>query len=358
MSIYSNKIFQFLAEIKKTIKNILSQEMGLKVHGERFYDRAQRTSYPLQIVIFNERKMLGYFDPLFFELGFHERLMFSGKQQLHDVIRHELAHYLTWIAHGNNAQPHGPEFRAFCQSMGWGEEIYRATSCLEEEQSEVEESAVLRKIKKLMALSTSSNENESEAAMIKSQQLLLKHNIESKYVGSEDEEKMVLKRIVKQKKTNAKMRAIATILQTFFVSVIFRRTAEFTCLEILGTPVNVEIAEYVASFLDVEMDRLWSLAPLKGMTAKNSFFLGIAKGYCNKVKSLKRTHSNEESSALMVLEKQLVDVTAMVYGRLSYSSSRTGHCPASSALGQQMGKNLNINAAVGKSSAGPLLLPS
>ena len=39
--------------------------------------------------------MLGYFDSNFYELGFHECLMHSGREQLHNVIRHELAHYIN-----------------------------------------------------------------------------------------------------------------------------------------------------------------------------------------------------------------------------------------------------------------------
>ena len=104
--------------------------------------------------------------------------------------------------------------------MGWGEEVYKATSAWRgtRNASEMEESGVLRKVQKLMALATSSNKHEAEQAMIKSQQLLLKHNIESKYIGGEDEEKIFLKRIMKQKKENAKMRSIANILETFFVN--------------------------------------------------------------------------------------------------------------------------------------------
>ena len=45
-----------------------------------------------------------------------------------------------------------------------------------------------------MALSSSSNKHESELAMIKAQQLLLKHNIESKYRDVDDGEKVYLKR--------------------------------------------------------------------------------------------------------------------------------------------------------------------
>ena len=85
----------------------------------------QKNSYPIQIVIFNDRNMLGYFDPTFYELGFHERLMYSRKEQLHEVIKHELAHYITFITHGEGVQAHGPEFRAFCQSMGWGKRFIK-----------------------------------------------------------------------------------------------------------------------------------------------------------------------------------------------------------------------------------------
>jgi Protein of unknown function (DUF2786)/SprT-like family len=363
MAIYSNKIIQFLAEIKHASKNILSKDVRLKVFGDRFYDHKRKNSYPIQIVIFNDRNMLGYFDPTFYELGFHERLMYSSKEQLHEVIKHELAHYITFITHGEGVQAHGSEFRAFCQSMGWGEEVYKATSCLEGEHnhSGVEESTVLRKVKKLMALAASNNENEAEQAMIKSQQLLIKHHIESKYIGVEEDEKMVLKRLMKQKRIDSKMRAIANILQTFFVHVVFRRAEEVTCLEVLGSAVNVEIAEYVASFLEKELDQLWNVAQrmgnVKGRIAKNSFFLGLAKGYCNKIKALKKTHSSDEANALMVIEKKLFDATNLVYRRLSSAKSHAGYCSESSALGEQMGRKLNIHPAIDKSSRdSPLLL--
>ena len=64
--------------------------------------------------------MLGYFDSNFYELGFHECLMQSSREQLSNVIRHELAHYMTFINYGEAVQPHGAEFRAFCQANGMG----------------------------------------------------------------------------------------------------------------------------------------------------------------------------------------------------------------------------------------------
>lgn len=356
MIVYSKKIIRFINEINETVRDVLSSEIRLKVIGERFYDPMQRASYPIKVVIYNNKSMLGYFDPNFYELGFHECLMHGSRKQLHDVIRHELAHYMTFIDYGAAAQAHGSEFRAFCQRMGWAEEVYKATSCLEDGLSplDLEESSVLRKVQKLMALATSSNQNEAEQAMIKSQQLLLKHNIDSKYIEDNDEEKMFLKRILKQKKENAKMRSIAHILETFFVNTVYNRAGDFIYLEILGTAVNVEIAEYVANVLQIELDHLWKQAQksanIKGMIAKNSFFLGIAKGYCHKIQALQRDCNSDAKNALMVIEKKLVDAKAMAYRRLSSSKSNGHYCQESSALGELMGRQLNINPAINQSS--------
>lgn len=354
MIIYSKKIILFRDELKYAVKSILTSEIGLKVIGDRFYDHRQRISYCIKVVIYNNKSMLGYFDSNFYELGFHECLMHVNREQLHNIIRHELAHYLTFITLGTAIQPHGPEFRAFCQRLGWGEEVYNATVALEDGQMSpgCEESAVFRKIQKLLALATSSNKNEAEQAMIKSQQLLLKHNVEAKYLGADNDEKVFLKRILKQKRENAKMRAIARILETFFVTTVFNRTGDFTYLEILGNEVNIKIAEYVAQVLENELDKLWEQARkqanLKGTIAKNSFYLGLAKGYCNKIQAFKSAYTSDVTNALMVIEKQLSDARAMAYQRLTTSTTSRSHCSASSAVGEQMGKQLNINPALNR----------
>jgi hypothetical protein len=155
---------------------------------------------------------------------------------------------------------------------------------------------------------------------------------------------------MQSKRVTAKMRAIAKILETFFVSIVYSRSKAFTCLEILGTAVNLEIADYVAALLDSELETLWGKAQtqahLKGAVAKNSFFLGIAKGYCTKIHALKKSHSEEMKHGLMVIEKKLMDAKALVYSRLSSSRSHAGHCRASSALGELMGKQMQIQPAL------------
>jgi hypothetical protein len=86
------------------------------------------------------------------------------------------------------------------------------------------------------------------------------------------------------------------------------------------------------------------------MIAKNSFFTGIAKGYCNKIQALKREYPSDVTNALMVIEKKLTDAQGLAYPHLRSSSSHARHCRASSALGEKMGRQLNINPAVKGSS--------
>lgn len=354
MLVYSKKLALFSAELNTAVRQILSREMGLKLTTRYFLYK--NTYYSIEIVIYNHQKALGYFDPEFRELGFHESLMHASKTDLYNIIRHELAHYITFIEYGSLVLPHGNAFKTFCLSQGWGEEVFRASICLDEAVQE-EKSEILRKVQKLMALAKSSNPHEAELAMVKSQQLLLKHNLDNS-LFVEEGEKFYLKRVLKQGKMSAKMRAIAKILETFFVNIVFRRADNLVCLEILGNKVNVEIADYVAAVLDDEFENLWNqarkMSPLmKGQVAKNSFFQGIAKGYCNKIHSLQNA---SEKNALMVIEKMLVEAKDLVYPRLSKSTSNARSCPGSAALGELMGRSLTINPAVKSSQQNVALL--
>ncbi|MCH9630163.1 MAG: hypothetical protein S4CHLAM37_01570 [Chlamydiia bacterium] len=352
MIIYSKRVITFIQEIKAHIRDILTQEIHLKSTQNRFYSKNGKYSYPISVVIFDKRPCLGYFDAEFYELGFNVSLMHTSKKQLKNIIRHELAHYMVFIHGSPTEPPHGEAFKAYCQSVGWDKSVYQASTCLESAvhcDTEVE-SGIFRKVKKLMALAESSNEHEAELAMIKSQQLLLKHNIETKCLN-EDDDKIILKRVLRAKRQSSKLRAIAKILETFFVSIVFHGGKDNIHLEVIGSRVNVNIADYVANVLDSDLEHLWGKAKeqhldLKGTRAKNSFFIGIARGYCKKIGALKKEHTKETSRALVVVEKKLMNARAIVYPRLSSSRSHAGYCGKSSKLGETMGKSLNIHPAV------------
>lgn len=354
MPIYSDNICLFIQEVEKAAKRILEQETKVVVRGHRFYNFSRTASYPLSIVIYNDRRELGYFDPNFYEIGLHECLMHVKQTQLHDIIRHELGHYLTYIHHPF-ASSHGPEFQALCKRFGWEQNVSRAKTTLEidEGKETAQDSPLLRKIEKLLALTTSHNKHEAEVAMLKAQELLLRHNIDLTKLSTEKplEETIILKRVLQSKKRSAKLNAIARILQTFFVNIIYRAGKDYTYLEISGSQTNVEIAEYVANFLERELENLWDSAQeqypiLHGLIAKNSFFSGVATGYCNKVEALKKDLPKEMSSSLIVVERSLEKMLNLVYPKLSNTKSCQKKCTASSNIGEQMGKSLQINPAI------------
>lgn len=357
MLVYSKNIVKFIGLITTTIKDILANELKVIVVKDGFFTGIHSSFCPLKVVIYNTGSKLGYFDPEFLELGFHERLMFASKEQLHSVIKHELAHYMTFLKFGGDSKPHGEHFKGFCKSVGWGEEISSASICLEDVEHSclAASSNTFRKVQKLLALASSSNRNEAEQAMIKSRELLLKHHADSESLNfiEENEEKIYLRRVFKQKRSDAKMAAIAHILNTFFVNTVYNHCNGFTYLEIIGSFTNIEIAEYIANVLKLELDRLWlqakkEYAHLKGLIAKNSFFWGVAKGYCNKINALKSTYSSDIGHTLMVLEKKLADAESLIYSNLTKSRSSRQYCRHSSDLGEKAGSRLHFNAAVGR----------
>ena len=364
MTIYSKKIFYFIQDIKEKVKKILSKEMHLVVKNDFFLYPYCAGFHPISIVIYESKKTIGYFDPLFRELGFHKSLMHTSSDTLMDVIRHELAHYILHITSTIDTSPHGPRFQGFCQQMGWKESVYQARFCLEEltESTEKIHSDLLRKIQKLLSLASSNNPHEAEAAMLKSRELLLKHHLDLRYV--QEEETILLKRPIKQKKADEKFYTISRIVRTFFVETVLGKTSDgHIYLEIFGDPSHIEVAEYVTLFLQEELDRLWQAAQknnphLKGLVAKNSFFRGLALGYLEKVQSAERQCGQETSCALILLEKKLQDAKELIYGNRLHSgrSRRVHHCEESSHLGVQTGKKLNIRPVLHHSEEAPLLL--
>ncbi len=351
MFVYSEKIIRFINQIKFTLKKILVEEVRLKVNGDRFYDKSGR-SFPIKIVIFNKKNKLGYFDSDFLELGFHQSVIYHSYEGLTNLIRHELAHYLTFIKHGGGILPHGNEFKSICKELNWGKQVYEAVTTFEPIPL-LEKSSIARKIEKLIALGASPNPHESSLAMLKSRELLLKHNITESF---ESEAEVILKRLLKQKRLNAKIQSIAHILETFFVNIVFSYSNEGVCLEITGNAVNIEIAEYIASILDIELDRLWESSGLTGLSAKNSFFDGIARGYCKKIEDLNNSSTKETSTALMKIENTLTIAKSLIYPRLSQTRSSRKSCPFASNLGQKAGKNLEFKKGIANVSNSPKLL--
>lgn len=346
MYLYSPAILSFISLLKKYSFEILRNEMGLKISGKRF--EYKRVRYPLNIVVFERKNFLGQFESSSFLIGVNKLLMYSAKTEvIKNVLRHELAHYLCFIENEHRVEPHGFEFREICQRFGWNIEISGAAFNVIKENEKIEgdlpSERVIEKVKKLIALAQSSNSHEAELAMIKANNLILAHNLER--LNQEVDEFTYLKRVLSGKKTTGKTRAIYEILKEFFVYPVFNYGLEGFYLEVIGKRENVEVADYVANFLDLELEKIWNAQALKGISQKNSFMAGLAEGFIKKLREEKKGHF--PGHFLVKIEEELNQKVGLVYPRLSKKSvSRGFDCEKAKNLGRKEGNNLTIRKGV------------
>lgn len=352
MQVYSNAIMTFLTRLRKEARKIMREEMGLTVRTKRVLHNDYL--FPFNFVMFESKDKWGWFESHSWQIGLNKQLMYSAKSQVwKDILRHELAHYYQFMSTGR-LTGHDQEYRAICSKFGWGDSVFLSKSNLEVSNLKVEgdlkTEALINKVQKLLSLADSSNTHESELATIKANQLIVKHNLQ--YIESVDDEACLL-RVCEASRNNSKLQAIYDILTTFMVQPVFNHGKKGIYLEVIGSRTNVALADYVAKFLENELERVWknikkSNPELKGQKARNSFFRGLAKGYLEKHKKI--TLETVSGKDLIVLNKQLQSQVNMVYGRLgSGKMSQVSSDTRSENLGKQAGSLLNIRRGLNNS---------
>lgn len=362
--IYNSTFSNFLAILREKMVNILQGELGLKFNRTRFLYKNKYI--PIDIVLFEDNKKLGFFDLHAYKIAINKRLIFHENiTDLENILRHEIAHLITFLDNPTS-KPHQSDFHETCKRYKWGRDVWEATTNinLSSESYNIQKNLdhIFPKLQKLLNLSSSSNVHESNLALLKANQLLLKFNIEeSKFHELRQQVSQThVRRILNGKKSNAKHMAICEILKTFFVYPIHSYGHEGFYIEIIGRKSNVDIAEYVAKFLDQELERMWTLhkkiSNQNGPTAKNSFMKGVQKGYLQKINEVNKLLNSEEEKALITINNSLQEDLHKVYPSLSHRRIGNKLCSNSFNAGIDNGKNLSINPALKQSSKKTFLL--
>lgn len=347
MFIYDTTSLAFIQKSEAFLKEIL-KSCGIPVKTSRFL--LNGFFYPINLVVF-EGSEWGHFNAPYFQIGLNRKLIYRAKDSvIRDILKHELAHYLTYIHHGE-VQAHGKEFKGICERYGFPEDIAKATIDLDSanlsKEGDLESEKILEKVKKLLSLAESSNSHEAELATLKANALLLRHNLD--YL-KDRVEPIYMDRLLSRKRKDSKITAIYSILKHFIVKPVISQGKDTCCLEVSGSLTNVKLAGYVASFLDRELEVLWEEARrnhgLTGLQAKNSFFLGVAEGFDEKMKMTKASYSQEDSRALTVVEQKLEVDTRIIYRRLGQSKSNQRKDKNASLFGKAKGLKLSIKNAV------------
>lgn len=357
MFLYSETINAFLTRLKKRSREILRDEMGITCHQSRF--EWKRHLIPFHLVVFEDPKKVGFFDSRFYQIGLNKALVHqSNKQVIDNILRHEWAHFYCYLQYGDTIEDHGTQFRAVCKMFGWSEDVYGATIDLtiaNRENTDHEFEDIKRKIKKLLNLAAGSSGPEAEAATLKANQMLTKYNLELLEDEADlNEENVCLMRVYEAKRVNAQLNALYEILAHFQVYPVISKGKGVSFLEIIGNRHHVELADYMAKFLLVEMESSYKLfkkqnPALKGTVAKNSYLKGWARGICQKLMGQEQK-DYAGSKALVSLKFALEKKVSLVYPRLASTTSRTSKfCHQSAASGAQDGLNTSIKKGINPS---------
>lgn len=309
------------------------------------------------------------------------------------VLKHEMAHQMVdedWDRKNHADQKvHGESFRSACDSLGLPPYFSRASLDLQshfldwrEEKTDNASEKLLEKVRKLLALATSTNEHEALMAMNRVREIYARHNLEQIEKHQEPSfYHIVIDKGSKRIETYEK-KIIGILVGHFFVQVIVGQNYDVTTgehhrsIEIIGTRESALMAEYVYHFLRQQTEHLLQQAIKEdsrsfSRVARNSFRLGILTGFAKKLeeqeRASQRNHdlkswgaaalSSEENSvsralALFHRDKKLDRYIARVYPRLrTLSSGRQLLDPSAYNQGQAEGRKITLNRPISKTSS-------
>lgn len=293
-----------------------------------------------------------------------------------DVLRHETAHQVVEALHpGLEEPPHGPRFQEACLLLGARPQASGTYPLLDQVvyfEEEEEEGAVtpqarlLVKIRKLLSLSSSANEAEAEAALLKARELearFLEQYGESPQgteAGREGYLTVGLGPLVRQ--VCYRENLFGSLLQEFFrVRVLWNYVPDLEAsapgkylkqLYVCGTRRDLKIAAYVYDCLAAYMKQaLYQLSPgmlgkaLGSVRARRDFEIGVLTGFRN---ALREQDQRPEMRALVQIDRtRLEEHFRWAFPRRrTTTNSASVSAPELRAEGEAAGRRFHLKPGV------------
>ncbi|HLV20526.1 MAG TPA: SprT-like domain-containing protein [Polyangiaceae bacterium] len=209
-----------------------------------------------------------------------------------EVLKHEVAHQYVDERLGVDEPAHGPTFQKICERLGIDG---RATA--DPSRPDCQDDAtdrIVARIRKLLALAQSPNQNEAETAATAARRLMLKFNIEVDQTRADDPASRRRYgyrhlgsgsgRILEHERRLAKI-----LVNYFFVEGIWLPIyrpldgKRGTVFEICGLEANLMMAEHVHAFLTATAERLWSEYKRTSKHTSNrdrqAYLAGVMRGF-------------------------------------------------------------------------------
>lgn len=174
------------------------------------------------------------------------------------------------------------------------------------------DTTIIQKIKKLLALSKSSNEHESKLAMLKAQELLVKHKISLKEIEEHRDVNVI------EGKTNITFKQgkwksnLAGVIAENFGCYHFFRTNKTHTIIFMGKDEDVTVCtivlEYAIDCINSVVKKLRYEYQKEGYSTRgleNDYALGFIKGL--KYAFEKQKQNNQEWGLILVRDKEVIE---------------------------------------------------
>ena len=248
-------------------------------------------SCPL-ITLIHSQTVLGrwYVAPRRIEIAL-EHLKNDPWFEVMETLRHEMAHqYVNDVLQFEAEKPHGSAFHYACRHLRCTPQSTGGVG----EQSDLSNERLLRRLRKVLSLASSPNENEAQVAVKKARLMLLEYNIDLVALDQERDFSTRILGVIKARRASYEL-WLAQILQAFFfVEVLWipsyqpEHDKDGSVLQIYGTPTNLAMAAYVYDYLMRLLQQLWEAYKMKngvqGNRNRQLYFAGVLAGFHDKLK--------------------------------------------------------------------------
>jgi hypothetical protein len=211
---------------------------------------------------------------------------------------------------------------------------------------------ILDKIKKLLALSTSSNPNEAALAAARAQELLMKHNLTMSQIETHGQESKYCEAFVKTGSRVWRQLLLTAIAQSNFCDVVYNPQIKSAAL--IGEPHNQEVVTYLYSYLVGQLEPMAATAyKLSGtrIHAKSwldSFYIGAVNSIDERLKAQKaemEATSNACRSLVVVKDAELHAALRKFYPDIKTGAKKRVRQPGFYE-GVEAGKKVAISKAI------------
>ncbi len=314
-------------------------------------ERFRGAMTPPQLALNDADDVLAHYRPRERGLVFSRSLLRTASwSAVLEVLRHEMAHqYVAEVLRVLDEPPHGPAFQRVCAARGIDASCHGLPDATAPVDADRER--LVRRVKKLLALGGSPNEHEAQAAMRAAQRLVLEHNLAALHEVSAND--YAARQLGDgQLRTPAHERILSGILarhflvRTIWVPVYFADRAKYgRALEISGTHANLELAEYVHTYVLRTAERAWKqwrrADPERAKGQRSRYLLGVMLGFQESLREQERV--NQQTGLVWVGDPGLEAWVGRRYPRLSRGRTITYYHTDALHQGKAEGRRLKIH---------------